>query len=277
MWSGIRLAIAASFAPIHARNNINLGLLMGDHAILARLAAGRGHPARRVHAGPRPDQPADDREGGLFPFCGPARGQGRRSRARDTPRGPMNITEKILARATSRARARYVKPGDAVLVSVDAGYSHEFTTAQVDYFLAAGVRRGLQLANPAKFAVFEDHLIYATGVPRWRSSPTRSRRCAGCSARSSRRPACATTARWTASRPASATRSRASSSSSRATSSRRPTATPAWAAHQRARLGRRRDRVRRAPPLGLHVHRGARVDPVRADGPARARASPRRT
>src|SRR5947209_165008 len=39
-WSGIRIAIAASFAPIHARNNINQGVLMGDHAIVARLQAG---------------------------------------------------------------------------------------------------------------------------------------------------------------------------------------------------------------------------------------------
>src|SRR5687768_8184209 len=31
-WSGIRIAIAASFAPIHARNNISQGVLMGDHA-----------------------------------------------------------------------------------------------------------------------------------------------------------------------------------------------------------------------------------------------------
>jgi len=36
-WSGIRLAVAASFAPIHARNNINQGVLMGDHAMLRRL------------------------------------------------------------------------------------------------------------------------------------------------------------------------------------------------------------------------------------------------
>src|SRR4029078_13448322 len=38
-WAGIRIAIAASFAPIHARNNINQGVLMGDHAIVARLQA----------------------------------------------------------------------------------------------------------------------------------------------------------------------------------------------------------------------------------------------
>src|SRR5215831_7824553 len=34
-WCGIRLVIAASFAPIHERNNINLGQLMGTHAQLA--------------------------------------------------------------------------------------------------------------------------------------------------------------------------------------------------------------------------------------------------
>src|SRR5262245_62192702 len=39
-WSGIRIAIAASFAPIHARNNIAQGVLMGDHAMLTRLQDG---------------------------------------------------------------------------------------------------------------------------------------------------------------------------------------------------------------------------------------------
>ena len=36
-WAGIGIVIAASFAPIHERNNINLGQLMGDHAMLRRL------------------------------------------------------------------------------------------------------------------------------------------------------------------------------------------------------------------------------------------------
>src|SRR5881227_68641 len=43
-WSGIRIAIAASFAPIHARNNISQGVLMGDHAQLRRLQAGEAIP-----------------------------------------------------------------------------------------------------------------------------------------------------------------------------------------------------------------------------------------
>ena len=39
-WAGINIVIAASFAPIHERNNINLGQLMGDHAMLKRLQNG---------------------------------------------------------------------------------------------------------------------------------------------------------------------------------------------------------------------------------------------
>ena len=37
-WAGIRIVIAASFAPIHERNNINLGQLMGDYKMLEQLA-----------------------------------------------------------------------------------------------------------------------------------------------------------------------------------------------------------------------------------------------
>ena len=43
-WSGIRIVIAASFAPIHERNNINLGQVMGDHEMLQRLQDGESIP-----------------------------------------------------------------------------------------------------------------------------------------------------------------------------------------------------------------------------------------
>ena len=39
-WSGIRIVIASSFAPIHERNNLNLGQLMADHSVLRRLQDG---------------------------------------------------------------------------------------------------------------------------------------------------------------------------------------------------------------------------------------------
>ena len=165
VFSGSRLAIASSFAPIHARNNINIGQLMGDHAMLRRLEAGESIPLSEFTRGHDAITALIIESGGLLPFCArlarselsvPATGTGPR---------PMNLTEKILAAKLLPGQGSYVKPGDAVLVKVDAGYSHEFTTAQVDFFLASEYGADYKVADPSKFAVFEDHLIYATGVP----------------------------------------------------------------------------------------------------------------
>ena len=43
-WSGVHLVVASSFAPIHERNNINLGQLMADYPALERLQAGEELP-----------------------------------------------------------------------------------------------------------------------------------------------------------------------------------------------------------------------------------------
>src|SRR5438445_2875237 len=72
----------------------------------------------------------------------------------------------LAAHVMGRTGPVFVKPGDAGCVRVDGGYSHEFTTAQVHYFLEQEYGPDYALANPAKFAVFEDHLIYADGVPK---------------------------------------------------------------------------------------------------------------
>jgi 3-isopropylmalate/(R)-2-methylmalate dehydratase large subunit len=164
VFSGSRLAIASSFAPIHARNNINIGQLMGDHAMLRRLETGERISLAEFTRGHDAITALIIESGGLLPFCArlakheivvPATGTGPR---------PMNVTEKILAAKLLPGQGEYVKPGDAVLVKVDAGYSHEFTTAQVDFFLSAEYGADYKLPDPSKFAVFEDHLIYATGV-----------------------------------------------------------------------------------------------------------------
>ena len=164
-WSGIRIAIAASFAPIHARNNVSQGVLMGDHEILRRLQRGEEVPLAEFTKGYDPITRQIIEHGGLFPFTkGYARGEVRLPPPQTPPR-PMNIAEKILAaHVVGAAGAVHLKPGDAVCVRVDGGYSHEFTTAQVDYFLEQEYGPGYALADPRKFAVFEDHLIYADGV-----------------------------------------------------------------------------------------------------------------
>jgi homoaconitase/3-isopropylmalate dehydratase large subunit len=164
-WSGIRVAIAASFAPIHARNNISQGVLMGDHEILKRLQRGEAIALEEFAKGYDAVTKMIVEHGGLFPFTKAyARGEVTLP-APDTAPRPMNVAEKILAAHVVGARGPvFLKPGDAVCVRVDGGYSHEFTTAQVHYFLEQEYGQDYALADPRKFAVFEDHLIYADGV-----------------------------------------------------------------------------------------------------------------
>ncbi len=168
-WSGIRLAIAASFAPIHAGNNVNQGVLMGDHAMLLRLEAGEGIPLDEFCQGHDPITQLVIRHGGLFPFSKAlAAGEVELPKPDTGPR-PMTMAEKILAHKVLGEGEKFVKPGDAVIVRVDGGYSHEFTTAQVHYFLEQEYGADYKVQNPERFAVFEDHLIYADEVPKMRA------------------------------------------------------------------------------------------------------------
>ncbi|HYK02656.1 MAG TPA: aconitase family protein [Thermoanaerobaculia bacterium] len=170
VFSGIKIAIAVSFAPIHAGNNINQGLLMGDHDMLVRLQAGEGVPLSEFSSKYDPITKLIIEWGGLFPFSkAVARGEAKLPVPHNAPR-PMTMGEKVLARHMRGVAdsERYVKPGDAVVVDVDGGYTHEFTTAQVHYFLGQEYGDSYDIANPQKFAVFEDHLIYADDVARMR-------------------------------------------------------------------------------------------------------------
>ncbi|HEX7808932.1 MAG TPA: aconitase family protein, partial [Thermoanaerobaculia bacterium] len=170
VFSGIKIAIAVSFAPIHAGNNINQGLLMGTHEMLTRLQAGEGVSLHEFSDKYDPITKLIIQWGGLFPFSkAVARGDVQLPIPHNAPR-PMTMGEKILARhmrGVSDAE-RFVKPGDAVVVDVDGGYTHEFTTAQVHYFLEQEYGADYEITNPNKFAVFEDHLIYADEVAKMR-------------------------------------------------------------------------------------------------------------
>ncbi len=167
-FSGIRLAVAASFAPIHAANNVSQGVLMGDHGILRRLQRGEAVPLEEFCEPFDPITRLIVRQGGLFPFARAlAAGEIELPRAATGER-PMTMAEKILARHVRGDGSAWVKPGDAVVVEVDGGYSHEFTTAQVHHFLSSEYGPDYEIEHPRRFAVFEDHLIYADEVPKMR-------------------------------------------------------------------------------------------------------------
>jgi 3-isopropylmalate/(R)-2-methylmalate dehydratase large subunit len=167
-YSGIRIAVAASFAPIHARNNINQGVLMADHEILRRLESGEEVPLEEFYRGFDAVSRLIVRHGGLFRFANALE----KGEAEVPPHGtgerPMTMGEKILARHLLGDGPAFVKPGDAVLVSVDGGYSHDFTSAQVHHFLQQEYGEDYEVRNADRFAAFEDHLVYADDVKRFR-------------------------------------------------------------------------------------------------------------
>ena len=68
-WSGIRIVIAASFAPIHERNNINLGQVMGNHAMLERLQDGEIIPLSEFTEKYDPVTRLILENGGILPFA----------------------------------------------------------------------------------------------------------------------------------------------------------------------------------------------------------------
>ena len=168
-WSGIRIVIAESFAPIHERNNLNLGQLMGNHSMLERLQNGESIPLSEFTSGYDPISRLILESGGILPFAKKLKSGEIELPSNVCEERPMNMVEKMIAsKLLSRdGSPQFVKPGDAVLAQVDGGYSHEFTTAQVHTFLSEEYGDDYSLPNPSKFAVFEDHLLYATGVDRF--------------------------------------------------------------------------------------------------------------
>jgi 3-isopropylmalate/(R)-2-methylmalate dehydratase large subunit len=167
-WAGIRIVIAASFAPIHERNNINLGQLMGDYNMLEHLQDGNELPLAKFTEKYDMVTRIIIEKGGLFPFAKSLKNNEIQLPEMDTEDRPMTMAEKIIARnLVGQKPNQCVKPDDPVITQVQSGYSHEFTTAQVHTFLAQEYGDEYSLPNPSKFAVFEDHLLYAHHNPKF--------------------------------------------------------------------------------------------------------------
>jgi len=167
-WSGIRLVIAASFAPIHERNNINLGQLMGNHAMLERLQSGESISISEFTDAYDPVTRLIIESGGLFPFANKLANNEIKMPKLSSEPYPMTMAEKIIAaNLVGQDDGTCVRPNDPVIAQVQGGYSHEFTTAQVHNFLAKEYGPDYVITNPDKFAVFEDHLLYAHHNPKF--------------------------------------------------------------------------------------------------------------
>ena len=167
-WAGIRIVIASSFAPIHERNNINLGQLMGDYEMLSRLQNGESISLDEFTSKYDPVTKLIIECGGLFPFAEKLKNGEISLPPLETTECAMTMAEKIIARnLVGQEPGQCVKPHDPVIAQVQGGYSHEFTTAQVHTFLSEEYGEDYSLPNPSKFAVFEDHLLYAAHNPKF--------------------------------------------------------------------------------------------------------------
>lgn len=164
-YSGIHLVFAASFAPIHRRNNINLGQLMGGYDLLLRLEKGEELMLEEFL------EPFDDfsqkilRAGGLFAFLNTF--SMAESKAPPLLEQPLSMAQKIIAKKLIQHDLKALINHETLIASVDGGYSHEFTSAQVHQFLKREYGPSYSIKNAPRFAAFEDHLIYADQVPRY--------------------------------------------------------------------------------------------------------------
>ena len=167
-WAGIRIVIASSFAPIHERNNINLGQLMAGYDTLQKLQDGESIPLSEFTSKYDPVTRLIIEAGGLFPFAEKLTKKQISLSPLNTEERPMTMAEKIISRnLVGQKEGQCVQPNDPVIAQVQGGYSHEFTTAQVHTFLTEEYGEDYSLPNPSKFAVFEDHLLYAAHNPKF--------------------------------------------------------------------------------------------------------------
>lgn len=161
-YSGINLLFAASFAPIHQRNNINLGQIMGGYDLLIRLQNGEAIPLSEFLA------PFDSlskkiiAHGGLFKFLNNFKISEKSPSYNGST--PMTMAQKIMARKMINNDYEALLNHQSIIARVDGGYSHEFTSAQVHQFLIQEYGHKYLIKNASQFAAFEDHLIYADKV-----------------------------------------------------------------------------------------------------------------
>jgi 3-isopropylmalate/(R)-2-methylmalate dehydratase large subunit len=165
LYAGIGIVFAPSIAPIHRQNLINNGMFtVTDVGLSKRLASRQRVGIAELLASFDDLSRRVARYGGLFRFM-EARAQGLESDVPiETPLRPMTIAEKILSRHMKTQHGA-VKPGDAGFIHVDAGFSHDYTTAPTDAMIRAALGRPPRVKNPASIHTFPDHLTLAADLP----------------------------------------------------------------------------------------------------------------
>ncbi len=167
MRAGIRLVIAENIERIYRENCQNLGVLTTtDFSIIERVRRGEELPLSAFTTGEGEITRGIIEYGGLFNY-NVARLQGKVAPVvPETPRRPMTLGEKILARhwivdlAHGTVGVPAVKPGDEGFVGTDIRFSHEYVTPMAAIFFEQLVGPGGRVNDPGSVLFFRDHLTF---------------------------------------------------------------------------------------------------------------------
>ena len=167
MRAGIQLVIAENIERIYRENCQNLGVLTTtDFSIIERVRRGEELPLAAFTAGEGEITKGIIEYGGLFNY-NVARLQGKVAPAApETPRRPMTLGEKILARhwivdlAHGTVGVPAVKPGDEGFVGTDIRFSHEYVTPMAAIFFEQLVGADGKVNDPGSVLLFRDHLTF---------------------------------------------------------------------------------------------------------------------
>ncbi len=167
MCAGIKLVVAENIERIYRENCQNLGVLTTtDFSIIDKARRGEAIPLSAFTAGEGEITRGIIEYGGLFNF-NVARLQGKVVLSPpDTPRRPMTLGEKIIARhwvvdpSKQNIGVPNVKPGDEGFIVTDVRFSHEYVTPMAAIFFEQLVGRDEQVHDPGSILMFRDHLTF---------------------------------------------------------------------------------------------------------------------
>ena len=163
--AGLGLVIAKTIEKIYGQNCQNIGLLTStDFGLIERIKNGEEIPLEEFTRGLDPISKQIVEYGGLFNY-NKARLAGRVTPpALDTPKRPMNIVEKIIARhafvSAGRVGVEAVKPGDALFAVADVRFSHEYVTPMAESLFNQALGREARVTEPESVYAFRDHLTF---------------------------------------------------------------------------------------------------------------------
>jgi 3-isopropylmalate/(R)-2-methylmalate dehydratase large subunit len=163
--AGIQLVIAQSIEKIYGQNSQNIGLLTStDLGLIERIRLGEDIPLAEFTKGLDPISEDIVFHGGLFNY-NKARLAGKVSPPPiETPRRPMTIVEKIIARHTfvraGSIGVEAVKPGDALFAVADVRFSHEYVTPMAESLFKQALGPDARVSEPESVFAFRDHLTF---------------------------------------------------------------------------------------------------------------------